>query len=351
MDQKKYLMFIKRYWPYLVCVILVVIVGSFSYAYWGKSNKNQGDYTGEPAKQYQDNSQLPFDETSDQATETEEANTNTESDNQISSKQKSAHSSSSINTTQTPDSGSSDSSPSGSEGEPEPTPESPSAYVAFYADNQSDSDEDDFRHTNVVNRIMSSGANPIIHAGDIMEDGTQDSFDRFLNVAGALLGSRTFYAALGNNDRLYGDSGTPSPIFLNYFNFPNNEKWYSINSGNLHVVILDSAFSSSDANQLSWLSSDLQSSASQSRITVVVFHHPTFVPTVESYLQNYGVDFVICGHVHVYSKSYSAGIYRFTLPGGTEIGHATATVYNDYANLNFYNLNGSLIETIKVNER
>jgi hypothetical protein len=161
------------------------------------------------------------------------------------------------------------------EPEPEPEPESPSAFLAFYADNQSDSDDDDARHQNVVNRILASGANPVIHAGDLMEDGTQNSFDRFLNVAGILLGSRTFYGALGNNDRLFGDSATPSPIFLDYFNFPNNEKWYSVNSGNLHLVILDSAFSASDPAQISWLASDLQSAASQSRITAVIFHHPT----------------------------------------------------------------------------
>lgn len=184
-----------------------------------------------------------------------------------------------------------------------------------------------------------------------MEDGTQNSFDRFLNVAGILLGSRTFYGALGNNDRLFGDSTTPSPIFLDYFNFPNNERWYSVNSGNLHVVILDSAFSASDPNQLSWLESDLQSAASQSRITAVVFHHPTFFSTIQSYLINYGVDFVVCGHIHTYTKTDVSGIKIFTLPGGTAIGHATSSVYNDYAIMNVYGQNGSLVESSRIDER
>lgn len=226
-----------------------------------------------------------------------------------------------------------------------------SSLVAFYADNQSDSDADDLRHQNVVNRILTTSANPVIHAGDIMEDGTEDSWNRFLNIAGPLLSTRTFYAALGNNDRVVGDSATPSPYFLNYFNFPNNESWYSVNSGNLHIVVLDSAFSWGSAEQLSWLASDLQSADSQSRITVVVYHHPTFASVIDSQLINYGVDFVVSGHIHAYSKNYSNGVYFFTLPGGTSIGHALATINENSATITFYNSDGSAIETTTIDER
>lgn len=223
--------------------------------------------------------------------------------------------------------------------------------VAFYADNQSDSDADDLRHQNIVNRILATSANPVIHAGDIMEDGTEDSWNRFLNIAGPLLSTRTFYAALGNNDRIVGDSATPSPYFLNYFNFPNNKRWYSVNSGNLHIVVLDSAFSWGSAEQLSWLASDLQSADSQSRITVVVYHHPTFTSVIDTQLINYGVDFVVSGHIHAYSKNYSNGVYFFTLPGGTSIGHALATINENSATITFYNSDGSAIETTTIDER
>lgn len=226
-----------------------------------------------------------------------------------------------------------------------------SSLVAFYADNQSDSDADDLRHQNIVNRILATSANPVIHAGDIMEDGTEDSWNRFLNIAGPFLSTRTFYAALGNNDRVVGDSATPSPYFLNYFNFPNNERWYSVNSGNLHIVVLDSAFSWGSAEQLSWLASDLQSADSQSRITVVVYHHPTFTSVIDTQLINYGVDFVVSGHIHAYSKNYSNGIYFFTLPGGTSIGHALATINANSATITFYNSDGNTIETTTINER
>jgi predicted phosphodiesterase len=237
------------------------------------------------------------------------------------------------------------------EPEPEPQPESPTAYVAFYADNQSDSDADDANHQRVVNYILNSGANPIFHAGDVMEDGTQDSLDRFNTVTSTLRSTRTFYAALGNNDRKVGDSSTPSQLFLDNFVFPNNERWYSVNYGNLHMVILDSAFAGASSSQLSWLSSDLQSSNSQNRITGVMFHHPTFSSTISTYLVNYGVDFVVAGHYHAYSHSVSNGIDHFVLSGQPNIGYMIARVYSDEVKITVYNSSNSVIDTITIDER
>jgi predicted phosphodiesterase len=233
----------------------------------------------------------------------------------------------------------------------DPPEESPSAFVAFYSDNQSDTDAEDARHQKVVDRIMSSGANPVFHGGDLMEDGTQNSLDRFNAVAGSLVASKNFYGALGNNDRKIGDSSTPSPLYLANFSFPGNERWYSVNYGNLHMVILDSSFASLSADQLSWLESDLQSAASRDRITGVIFHHPSFASTIQSYLNNNAVDFVIDGHTHSYVKTTSNGIYYFTLPGGGSLGYALASIYSNQAKLYFYNENGALLGSQAVANR
>lgn len=225
------------------------------------------------------------------------------------------------------------------------------AYVAFYADNQSDTDEEDAVHLKVINQILATGANPIFHAGDLMEDGTQASLDRFNNIAGSMLSQRTFYGALGNNDRNGGDVSTPSPLYLANFSFPGNERWYSVNVGNLHIIILDSAFASGSASQLSWLASDLASSDSQNRITGVVFHHPTFAGTIASSLINQGADFVVEGHIHSYSKSESNGIYNFTLPGGASLGFCTARTTSSQIRFNCYNSDGGLIDSTLFNAR
>jgi predicted phosphodiesterase len=229
--------------------------------------------------------------------------------------------------------------------------ESLSSFVAFYTDNQSDTDEEDARHASVVEKILATGGNPIFHAGDLMEDGTADSLNRFNNVAGGLLASRSFYGALGNNDRNGGDTTTPSPLYLVNFSFPNNERWYSVNSGNLHLIVLDSAFGSSDPAQTAWLQNDLASSAATSRMVGVIFHHPTFYSTISSYLLNSGVDFVVSGHIHTYSHSDYSGLDLFTLPGGSSLGYATASVYSSYLTFRAYDTNGGLIEQTTVNNR
>lgn len=246
---------------------------------------------------------------------------------------------------------SSNSSSSSSSTPSNPASESPSAQVAFYADSQSDTDAEDVNHQRVVNYILSKSANPVFHAGDLMEDGTQNSLDRFNAVTATLRATRTFYSALGNNDRVVGDSTTPSPLYLANFSYPNNERWYSLNTGNLHMVVLDSAFASGDASQLSWLQSDLQSAASQSRITGIMFHHPTFSSTISSYLINNGVDFVIAGHNHAYQHTASNGIHYFNLTGQTSIGHLIAKIYSNSAAIYVYDTNNGLIDTISFNER
>jgi predicted phosphodiesterase len=230
-------------------------------------------------------------------------------------------------------------------------PESPSAVVAFYADSQSDTDQEDVIHQKTVNYILSSGANPVFHAGDVMEDGTQNSLDRFNSVTATLRSSRIFYACLGNNDRKIGDSSTPSQLFLDNFVFPNNERWYSVNYGNLHMVILDSAFAAGSPTQLSWLANDLQSSASQSRITGVMFHHPTFSSTITQQLIDYGVDFVISGHNHSYQHSTSNGIHYFVMSGQTSLGYTVVRVYSNRVTVTAFNQNSAVIDYVEFNER
>lgn len=265
-----------------------------------------------------------------------------------------SESSTSDSTTTTSTKPSTDGSASQPKPEPEPEPEppeSPSAVVAFYADSQSDTDGEDVIHQKAVNYIISSGANPVFHAGDLMEDGTQNSLDRFNAVTITLRSSRIFYAALGNNDRKVGDPSTPSQLFLDNFVFPNNERWYSVNYGNLHMVVLDSAFAASNPSQLNWLASDLQSTASQTRITGVMFHHPTFSSSISSQLVNYGVDFVISGHNHAYQHTTSSGINYFVLSGQTSLGYMVARIYSDRVTITVYNNSNGVVDSVEFNER
>ena len=197
---------------------------------------------------------------------------------------------------------------------------------------------------------MTSGANPVFHAGDLMEDGTETSLNRFNSVTNTIRSTRTFYSALGNNDRKYGDSSLPSPLYLANFSYPNNEQWYSVNVGNLHMIVLDSAFSSGSASQLSWLQSDLASVPSN-KITGVIYHHPTFSSTIHNILRDNRVDFVITGHYHSYSHMTSDGIYYYVLTGQPSIGYMTAAIYSNSVSIKAYNSSNSEIDSAQIANR
>lgn len=230
-----------------------------------------------------------------------------------------------------------------------------STSVIFYGDSQSDTDEEDIYHSNVVGAILSAGGNPIFHAGDLLEDGTEASLNRFNSVTSTLRGSRTFYAAQGNNER-------DSSVYFDNFEFPGNERWYSINSGNLHMIVLDSAYSSTSAGsaQYNWLISDLQSSTSQSKITGVIFHHPPYgsggdtkglMGTIVPLFRDYGVDFVVSGHEHLYQKRNVDGIYYFVTSGQPSIGFLKADIYTNTISITAYSNGGGVVDSVRFVKR
>lgn len=186
--------------------------------------------------------------------------------------------------------------------------------VAFYGDSQSYTDAEDANHQAVVNYILDTSASSIFHAGDLLEDATEDSLNRFKNVTSTLCSTRGFYAAQGNNER-------NSATYFDNFVFPGNEHWHSVNVGNLHMVVLDNYASSVTAGsaQYNWLASDLQSDASQSRATGVIFHYPVYgsdrgykgmTGSMVPLFRDYGVDFVVSGHEHAYQKAVADGPVR-----------------------------------------
>lgn len=239
---------------------------------------------------------------------------------------------------------------------PPPPPESLTATVAFYGDSQSDTDGEDANHQKVVNYILGTSASTVFHAGDLLEDGTQDSLNRFKAVTAVMCSSRGFYAAQGNNER-------NSSVFFDNFNFPGNEHWYSVNVGNLHMVVLDNSYSSVSvgSEQYNWLAADLQSAASQGRATGVIFHYPVYgaggdykgmTSGMVPLFRTYGVDFVISGHEHAYQKALVDGIYYFVTSGQPALGYMKANIYStNRVELSVYNSDNARIDFINISPR
>ena len=142
------------------------------------------------------------------------------------------------------------------------------------------------------------------------------------------------WPVIGNHDAISSDSTTQSGPFFDMFSLPaageaggigsGTEAYFSYNSGDLHVVQLDSADSDTTPGSLmlTWLAADL--AANTRAWTIVDFHHPPYTKgthnsdnpadsggimqrmreNVVPILEAHGVDLVLTGHSHGYERTF-----------------------------------------------
>ena len=133
---------------------------------------------------------------------------------------------------------------------------------------------------------------------------------------GHYLGKR-FYPSLGNHDWL-----TPNAQpYLDYFDLPNNERYYDVVKGPVHLFIIDSDPHepdgvTSDSIQAQWLEQKLAESTA--RWQLVFFHHAPYSSGLHGnsvHMQwpfaEWGADAVIAGHDHHYERLEKDGIPYF----------------------------------------
>ena len=182
----------------------------------------------------------------------------------------------------------------------------------------------------------------VIGVGDIAYyDGTYSDFNRkfFDQLSGryegngrvSLLATRPFFPALGNHEYDQLSTGTPQ-AYLDSFALPvqagvheqDRERYYSFETGDAHLVILDSMKFEGDTTltrlqpMLDWLEADLAATTKTWRM--VFFHHTIFssgdhgtygdIATnrrlrqqLAPLLQRHGVQLVMFGHDHLYQRS------------------------------------------------
>jgi hypothetical protein len=120
--------------------------------------------------------------------------------------------------------------------------------------------------------------------------------------------SNRFFPSLGNHDWL-----TPGvQPYLDYFELPNNERYYDVVQGDVHLFALDSDPREPDgidagSAQAAWLEQRLR--ASQERWKVVYFHHPPYSsgthgasPELRWPFREWGASIVYSGHDHIYER-------------------------------------------------
>jgi len=259
---------------------------------------------------------------------------------------------------------------------------------AVYADTQ--------WHPQVHRRIVEKGlkwaANPlfpgspvegnldfVLVAGDLVHVGAKpDQYkERYFDPMASISGSVPYYPAIGNHE-YQGLNAGEAPIYLNYFNLPQNGSmgylghWYSFNYSNAHVITLNTnkgsrvKFKRHPKNmynakiagiQLAWLRKDLETACNDTSIDFIFtqFHHPNYSELwvtgsdpysqkVESILESYlnkcnKAGAMFFGHTHAYSRGQSKNAGLYFVVAGTAGGRLDK--WGEYKNKDYENMQKS----------
>ncbi len=149
-----------------------------------------------------------------------------------------------------------------------------------------------------------------LYTGDAVDNGTSPlQWMEWFEAAGDLDSDAPLMPTLGNHE---GNAA----LYFQQFDLPGNERWYSFDWGNVHVVCLDTEAGLA-GEQESWLEADLAAAAANPAITwkVVFFHQPPFSSgwghgsnqrVREAWcplFDTFGVNLVLSGHEHNYERS------------------------------------------------
>lgn len=172
----------------------------------------------------------------------------------------------------------------------------------------------DFTHFNqALNQAFTlfPDAKLIVHNGDLTEEPTaSQGWDEFFLAGGPWITRVPFLPVTGNHDEIDGNA----EVFVSHFNLPSNGAAkstsgtnYTVDYGNVHFVFLNTE--SHIKAQTEWLEKDLASNTKE--WTVVAIHRPAYggnsykkIGDWITVFDKYGVDLVVQGHNHEYSRSY-----------------------------------------------
>jgi hypothetical protein len=186
-----------------------------------------------------------------------------------------------------------------------------------------------------------------------------------------------FWATLGNHD--YTDGGGLN-AYLNYFTYPNNERYYDIVLDNIHFFMINSVTPEPDGEtensiQGQWMTALMtECLTNHNHWRVAAFHHPAFssgnhgsTTYMRWNFQNYGIHAVLNGHDHTYERLTKNGVMYFVNGlGGRSIysfgnplpetqfryngdyGAQLVTVNGNEMKLEFYNRSGELIDSYTI---
>ncbi len=245
--------------------------------------------------------------------------------------------------------------------------------IAVYSDTQTNHDV----HRKLIAAVLNKKPSIVFHAGDLVDNGLDPKqWAIFNSIASRLIRSVEFYPALGNHEY-------NSKLFFNNFVLPNNERWYCVEKGGIHFIVLDTNSDiSRDSEQYRWLETDLHNISDTIKFVVAIFHHPPFscctshpkdekglMDIVVPLFENYGVDIVFSGHCHNYERFlYQDTYYIVTGGGGGRLSHRARvspysqffamehhfcilSMVDDQLMVSVFDLDLNLLDQIKINSK
>lgn len=214
--------------------------------------------------------------------------------------------------------------------------------IAAFSDVNGSSDTPAASFGYVCAGMKSSGATVALSAGDALRDIADTStatavgrWNKYLAVETVKLGTIPVWRTAGDNDRLDVTARLAAwnQVFSAYPTTADaSRRWYSLAAGDVHVVMLNTAYSghmgwigyysetsSSNSAEAAWLVKDLKAASAESPSSiVVVMHYPllkgktskpyagskaTEAKALETLFAKYGVDLVVAADTHVYRRT------------------------------------------------
>ena len=252
-------------------------------------------------------------------------------------------------------------------------------------------------HAEIVSKIMEKTPRFVINSGDLVANGRSiGDWEAFFKVNNKLMKNTPYYPVLGNHEK-------DSPYYYDFFDLPNNERYYYFNVGDALFIVIDSeglrttmpSYISEDKEDQFWYNSGVDYLKTQKEWLegvlnlhkeagfVFIFQHLPLYSVKKSRVAEskmarefwgdifarHGVQVFLNGHDHHYHHAIDNGVHFITAAGAgaplykvdapqpetvkfKEIEHfVNVEVNKDAAILHVIDINGNEFDTIEVKRR
>ncbi len=154
-------------------------------------------------------------------------------------------------------------------------------------------------------KIKAENADILLYLGDFTRSSSQEEYDLWLESGATIFTDVPLMSVRGNVD---------GPNYLDQFAFPGNERWFSLDYGNVHFLFLSTMLEDEVIEQRPWLLNDLKEN--DNPWVIAMAHKPAFgsgsqngpeqyiVDNWVDLFEEYGVALYLNGHEHSYERTF-----------------------------------------------